>query len=116
MATKENLWPHHIGEYRRNGHFSQMEMTGTRRGSAGYLRVSMKTAFSPNRLCTVSGIQVPSFWPEMLKATARSTRAFKTSHRLAKSLIVQRCALGLTYQASGKFSVTGMRPVNSSRA
>src|SRR5262249_5735239 len=80
------------------------------------VRVSMKTAFSPIRLCTVRGSQVPSCWPEALKATARSTRAFTTTHRLAKSLMVQRCALGLTYQASGRFSVTGMRPVNSSWA
>ena len=41
----------------------------------------MNTAFSPIRLCTVSGIQVPSFWPEALNATARSTRAL-TVHNL----------------------------------
>ena len=37
--------------------------------------VSRKTAFSPSRLCIVSGIQVPSCCPELLKATARSSRS-----------------------------------------
>ena len=36
----------------------------------------MNTAFSPTKLCTVSGSQVPSCWPQALKATARSTRVF----------------------------------------
>ena len=41
------------------------------------------TVQSVTNMLTSMGIQVPSFWPEALKATERSTRAFTAWHRLA---------------------------------
>mgnify|MGYP000851217313 CR=1 FL=1 len=66
------------------------------------------------RMSALCGTQVPSWRPYQLKATARSTLASTRSHRSAKSLIVHRCAFGLSCQASGRLAVTGMRPVSSS--